>query len=61
MSNINTSGVGLDHPDFTSSQMTYNMDNDNPNPNVDWNDKGNVTDFFTIDFTLEELRTLQQK
>ena len=28
---------------------------------ADWNDKGNITDFFTIDFTLEELQTLRRK
>ena len=34
---------------------------DDDDLDVDWNDKGNVNDFFTIDFTLEELRTLRRK
>ena len=59
VSNVNISNVGPIHPDFTSRRTTYNMDDDDPD--VDWNDKGNVTDFFTIDFTLEELRTLRRK
>jgi hypothetical protein len=25
---------------------------DDDDPDWDWNDKGNITDFFTIDFTL---------
>ena len=26
---------------------------------MDWNDKGNITDWFSFDFTLEELRSLR--
>ena len=38
-------------PEFTSRRATYNMDDDDPL--VDWNDKGDVTDWFSFDFTLE--------
>jgi hypothetical protein len=34
---------------------------DDDDPDFDWSDKGNITDFFAIDFTLEELRTLRRK
>ena len=44
-------------PEFASRLATYNMDDDDPL--VDWNDKGNVTDWFSFDFTLDELRTLR--
>ena len=27
---------------------------------INWNDKGNITDWFSFDFTLEELRTLKK-
>ena len=27
---------------------------------IHWNDKGNITDWFSFDFTLEELRTLKK-
>ena len=35
------------------------MDDDDPNYN--WNDKGDITDFFTMDFTMAELQTLRRK
>jgi glycerophosphoryl diester phosphodiesterase len=35
---------------------------DDDDPNFDWNDKGDIkNNFFTIDFTLEELATLKRK
>ena len=46
-------------PEFASRLATYNMDDDDPL--VDWNDKGNVTDWFSFDFTLDELRTLRKQ
>lgn len=39
-------------------EQTYNMDDDDPN--FDWNDKGDVTDYFSFDFTLAELKTLKK-
>ena len=33
---------------------------DDDDPNVDWNDKGNITDWFSFDFTLAELKTLKK-
>ena len=45
-------------PEFASRLATYNMDDDDPL--VDWNDKGDVTDWFSFDFTLDELRTLRK-
>jgi len=46
-------------PEFFSRLATYDMDDDDPV--VDWNDKGNVTDWFSFDFTLDELRTLRKQ
>ena len=46
-------------PEFASRLTTYNMDDDDPL--IDWNDKGNVTDWFSFDFSLEELRSLRVK
>ena len=46
-------------PEFADRLTTYNMDDDDPN--VDWNDKGNITDWFSFDFSLEELRSLRVK
>jgi len=46
-------------PEFASRRLTYNMDDDDPL--VDWNDKGDVTDWFSFDFTLDELRTLRKR
>ena len=48
------SGVGSEHEDFTSRLTTRLMDDDDPDWN--WLDYGNVTDYFTYDFTLEELK-----
>ena len=59
VSNVNDTSVGPPHVDFSNRLTTYNMDDDDPD--ADWNDKGNITDFFTIDFTLEELQTLRRK
>jgi len=43
---------------FPARNKTYNMDDDDPN--VDWNDKGNISDWFSFDFTLAELKTLKK-
>ena len=49
-----------DHPEFANRIATYNMDDDDPN--FDWNDKGDIVDnYFTFDFTLDELHTLKRK
>ena len=45
--------------EFASRLATYNMDDDDPL--VDWNDKGDVRDWFSFDFTLDELRTLRKR
>ena len=34
---------------------------DDDDPDVDWNDKGDITDWFSFDFTLAELKTLKKK
>lgn len=48
------------HPEFSDRISTYNFDDDDPNFN--WNDKGDIKDnYFTFDFTLEELQTLKRK
>jgi len=44
--------------EFASRKQTYNMDDDDES--INWNDKGNVTDWFSFDFTLEELKTLRK-
>jgi len=46
-------------PEFSDRLTTYNMDDDDPE--IDWNDKGNITDWFTFDFNLSELRTLRKR
>ena len=46
-------------PEFADRLTTYNMDDDDPA--VDWNDKGDITDWFSFDFSLEELRSLRVK
>ena len=59
-SNVNCSrGCGPDHEDFSDRLATYVMDDDDPD-NA-WNDHGEITDFFTFDFTMEELKTLRRK
>jgi len=45
--------------DFASRKKTYNMDDDDPN--FDWNDKGDITDWFSFDFDLSELKTLKKR
>ena len=45
------------HPEFANRSNTYNMDDDDPD--FDWNDKGDIgPNFFTIDFNVDELKTL---
>eukprot|EP00090_Calanus_glacialis_P015355 TRINITY_DN2423_c0_g1_i4.p1 TRINITY_DN2423_c0_g1~~TRINITY_DN2423_c0_g1_i4.p1 ORF type:complete len:412 (-),score=121.17 TRINITY_DN2423_c0_g1_i4:165-1400(-) len=44
---------------FAGRKTTYNMDDDDEN--FDWNDKGNVTNWFSFDFTLAELQTLRKR
>ena len=47
------------HIEFSNRIRSYNFDDDNPNFN--WNDKEMIEDhYFTIDFTLKELRTLKR-
>ena len=47
------------HIEFSNWIRSYNFDDDNPNFN--WNDKEVIEDhYFTIDFTLKELRTLKR-
>ena len=50
---------GPPHPDFTDRLATYNLDDHDPD--FHWDDKGNITDYFTYDFTLDELKTLRRK
>lgn len=33
---------------------------DDDDKNINWNDKGNVTDYFIFDFTVDELKTLRR-
>ena len=47
------------HPEFADRKMTYNMDDDDPE--VNWNDKGDITDWFSFNFTLAELKTLKKR
>jgi len=44
--------------EFAGRKTTYNMDDDDEN--FDWNDKGDVTNWFSFDFTLAELQTLRK-
>ena len=46
------------YPEFTSRETTYEIMDDDPN--MDWNDKGNITDWFTFDFTLAEIMELKR-
>ena len=46
-------------PEFAGRLATYNMDDDDPD--IDWNDKGDVTDWFSFDFDLAELQTLRKR
>ena len=34
---------------------------DDDDDNIDWNDKGDVTDWFSFNFTLAELKTLKKR
>ena len=34
---------------------------DDDDDNIDWNDKGDVTDWFSFNFTLAELKSLRKK
>lgn len=45
--------------EFADRMKTYNMDDDDEN--FDWNDKGDITDWFSFDFDLAELKTLRKK
>ncbi len=45
--------------EFRNRRNSYAIDDDDPDYN--WNDKGVKTDYFTYDFTLEELLTLRRK
>ena len=48
------------HSKFADRENTYNMNDDDPT--FDWNDLGNIgPDFFTFDFTLDELKTLVRR
>lgn len=46
-------------PEFAARLATYNMDDDDTE--IDWNDKGNITDWFSFDFDLAELQTLRKR
>nr|ACO11054.1 Glycerophosphoryl diester phosphodiesterase precursor [Caligus rogercresseyi] len=50
---------GVPHTDFSDRLQTYDMNDDDPD--FDWNDKGMVTDYFSFDFTLEEIMELRRK
>ncbi|CAB4065842.1 E3.1.4.46 [Lepeophtheirus salmonis] len=50
---------GVPHTDFSDRLKTYNMNDDDLG--FDWNDKGDVTDYFTFDFTLKEIMELRRK
>ena len=50
---------GPPHENFNDRLNTYNMDDHDPD--FAWNDHGYHTDYFTYDFTLEELKTLRRK
>ena len=45
--------------EFKDRLAEYNMDDDDEN--INWNDKGDVEDWFSFDFTLAELKTLRKK
>ena len=45
--------------EFKDRLATYNMDDDDDN--IDWNDKGDVTDWFSFNFTLAELKSLRKR
>lgn len=45
--------------EFADRKTTYTIDDDDEHFN--WNDKGNITDWFSFDFDLAELRTLKKR
>jgi len=45
--------------EFQDRRRTVNMDDDDDQ--IDWNDKGDITDWFSFDFTLAELKTLKKR
>ena len=46
------------YPEFTSREATYEIMDDDPNMN--WNDKGNITDWFIFDFTWDEMKEMRR-
>jgi len=53
-----TTNIG-NKTEFADRKTTYNMDDDDET--FDWNDKGNITDWFSFDFDLAELKTLKKR
>lgn len=45
--------------EFKNRKATYDMNDDDPD--FDWNDKGDITDWFSFDFDLAELQTLRKR
>jgi len=45
--------------EFRSRRRVLNMDDDDEQ--IDWNDKGDIDDWFSFDFTLAELKTLKKR
>ena len=46
------------YPEFDYREKTYEVMDDDPDRN--WNDKGNITDWFIWDFTLKELKSMKR-
>ena len=46
------------YPQFANKKTSYVIDDEDPNH--DWNDKGNRTNWFIWDFTLKELQTMKR-
>ena len=46
------------YPQFANKKTSYVIDDEDPNH--DWNDKGNRTNWFIWDFTLKELQTMRR-
>jgi hypothetical protein len=57
-SNVNSTD-GPPHANFSDRVRTYTLNDDDDG--FDWNDHGQISDFFTFDFTFEELTTLRRK
>eukprot|EP00092_Neocalanus_flemingeri_P004311 GFUD01004634.1.p1 GENE.GFUD01004634.1~~GFUD01004634.1.p1 ORF type:complete len:415 (-),score=88.84 GFUD01004634.1:57-1301(-) len=53
-----TTNIG-NKTEFAARKTSYNMDDDDEN--FDWNDKGDITNWFSFDFNLAELRTLRKR